>query len=66
MDFFHPEYLMGCKIRLKARTPQSFNYIVKARLNLKFATGTNIYTIKEHGEIFSANNVLQIKETIQY
>ena len=66
MKFFHPEYLMGWENRLKARTTRSFYYVIKARLNLNFATGTNIYTVKEHGKIFSLNNVVQMKKTIHY
>ena len=66
MDFFHPEYFIGCENRLEARTTPSFYYFIKVKLNLKSVTETNIYTIKEHREIFPANNVLQMKETIQY
>ena len=66
MKYFFPEYLLGWESSLEARTTRTFYYVIKARLKLKFVTKKDTYTIKQHQEIFPAQNIMEMKESIQY
>ena len=66
MKFFYPKFLLGFENKIESRTTWIFCYVIKSRINLDFVKQLETYLIKQYGEIFPAQNVVEMKETVQY
>ena len=66
MKFFHPKSPMRFINNITVRTTRTFYYVIKAKLYLNFAKQSATHLIKQHREIFPTQNVMEMKETIQY
>ena len=66
IKFFHSKFFLGFENNIEARPIRIFCFVIKARLNLTSVKKYDTYLFKGQGEKFPAQNVIKMKETIQY